>query len=404
MENNLVKFLAKTKVNEKKLKSKKRFVTLRPKKPDQQQHLFSTNPLNNQHLSQDQIKEKKKINKLKMQNDILRDRLKQISLEIDNVLQDSKFMSSMLSEKQKDKQGKKGRKLYLQTLEAQKKISERMLDQQVHEKARIQIRLEQLSNANYLNQLVKNNEEIDIKITEQKALNKKLNLFQKTNGEDLVKYQEKNTDQQALLERKLKLMGEELQRNLWMISEKDRDIKILEEKEMGFIIKQTQVKSRYENLRQIHEIKQRNNSQNSNIENGGIQVTDSDDILDRHPLNIENGEVNYLQSQIEQTNQLNKNQTQLISQKDLTQQYMSQEVHQQNGGEQNYQAEIEAVYKKLLVEKWSLQSIQQKTQFTLKNNEKFNNAKKQIPPTIKKQSTELRIFLQLKNEQSIHQE
>lgn len=51
----------------------------------------------------------------------------------------------------------------------------------------------------------------------------------------------------------MRSLGEELQRLMWKISEKDRELKILEEKEMGFMIKTTAVKSRLDDLKIIYD-------------------------------------------------------------------------------------------------------------------------------------------------------
>ncbi len=50
-----------------------------------------------------------------------------------------------------------------------------------------------------------------------------------------------------------KLLQEELSRTLWIISEKEKIIKALEEKEMDFMFKQSKVRARYEELKKEYD-------------------------------------------------------------------------------------------------------------------------------------------------------
>ena len=77
----------------------------------------------------------------------------------------------------------------MQALAAQLKISEKMTDQLLHEKARLALRHEQLSNQSYLPSLVKNAESLEVEIAEQRAVNKRLNTTAKQRGDEIVRSQ-----------------------------------------------------------------------------------------------------------------------------------------------------------------------------------------------------------------------
>ncbi|CDW75626.1 UNKNOWN [Stylonychia lemnae] len=309
-------------VNDKKSESKKKLRIL----PKKSQPKF-------QALTQEEIKLNKKINKLQVQNDMLRQKLKQISKDIDVLLQDNVFLKATISQKQKERESKQIKKNYQTQLDTQTKVGEKMLDQLLHERARIQIRLEQLSNPNYLSDLIKKNEEAEVKINEEKMLKKKLNNLQKTNGEDLIKFQQHTQEQHLKFDRHIKQMGEELQRTILRINEKEKELQAIEEKEMGFIIKQTQVKQRYEDLKKIGDL---NNSP--------------------------------------------------IHQKRESQIYLAD----QTGGEGDHYQEMQALYKKLLVEKWAIQSKTQAQQNEIKLNDK---AIRTLEDQIKEKSQNLKITI-----------
>lgn len=198
-----------------------------------------------------------------------------------------------------------------------------MIEQMVHEKARIQIRHEQVSEANYFTNLSTNISKTDEKIGEEKTLNKKLILKQKANTEEIFKYQQQKfiipDEEKVSHDRTMKQLSEELSRTHWWISEKEKSIKALEDKQMAFMIKQNKVKQRHEQLKKEY-----------------------DDIIMAQPELLEN-------------------------------QYralVNQNTHGHDS-QSGTMTQVDTINKKLLVEQWAKQSKQQYLDNEMKKNEKY---------------------------------
>lgn len=97
-----------------------------------------------------QVEEEKRITRLRVENGVLSDKLKAINVQIDEFVREHlQQKTARKNSHQLDQQ----REAYLQSMENQLKVNERMVEQYVLEKAKMQMRMEQLENPNYMHEV-----------------------------------------------------------------------------------------------------------------------------------------------------------------------------------------------------------------------------------------------------------
>lgn len=159
---------------------------------------------------------------------MLTEKLKAINFQIDQCVKEH------LLQKQQTARHKvtlaEEREAYWQSMDNQLKVNEKLIEQYVLEKAKIQMRVEQLEDPALVQQMKDDIERAQQEISNVRTMNYRLQVEQGQNIEQLNRFADtyKSDENQAL--RHIKSLKEDLQRVTLQIVEKERAIEGMQEK------------------------------------------------------------------------------------------------------------------------------------------------------------------------------